>query len=188
MSRLDGANKVVDGRKIWRLFAENYYLLRSTPSKMWIDHSFENVFGLTDAFSPKTADTFYDHIAECLNRDEFRPRELFKRFGIEVLSTTENPLDPLNHHKSIQASGWTGRVITAYRPDNVIDPEFGSFAENVAQLGVLTGRRYKQLERLFGSIVTGVIFSRSMEQHHLIMAIQLLELNVFLVLRPSGFC
>ena len=139
LSRLDGANKVVDGRKIWRLFAENYYLLRSTPSKMWIDHSFENVFGLTDAFSPKTADTFYDHIAECLNSDEFRPRELFTRFGIEVLSTTENPLDPLNHHKAIQASGWTGRVITAYRPDNVIDPEFESFAENVAQLGVLTG-------------------------------------------------
>ena len=139
LSRLDGANKVVDGRKIWRLFAENYYLLRSTPSKMWIDHSFENVFGLTDAFSPKTADTFYDHIAECLNRDEFRPRELFTRFGIEVLSTTENPLDPLTHHKAIQASGWTGRVITAYRPDNVIDPEFESFAENVAQLGVLTG-------------------------------------------------
>ena len=76
LSRLDGANKVVDGRKIWSFLLKIITFFVEPPSKMWIDHSFENVFGLTDAFSPKTADTFYDHIAECLNRDEFRPREL----------------------------------------------------------------------------------------------------------------
>lgn len=137
--RLDGGPTEADGRKIWRLFAENYHLLRATPSKMWIDHSFEYVFGLTDEFSPETADAIYDHIADCLSRDEFRPRQLFDRFGIEVLSTTESALDPLPHHKTIQASDWAGRVITAYRPDSVVDPDFEGFAENVAKLGQLTG-------------------------------------------------
>lgn len=137
--RVDGGPTEADGRKIWRLFAENYHLLRATPSKMWIDHSFEYVFGLPDAFSLKTADTFYDHIADCLAKAEFRPRQLFDRFGIEVLCTTESALDPLTHHKSIHDSDWTGRVITAYRPDNVVDPEFVGFADNVAQFGALTG-------------------------------------------------
>ena len=137
--RVDGGLTETDGRKIWRLFAENYHLLRATPSRMWIDYSFEHVFGLKDVFSPKTADAFYDHIADCLSRDEFRPRQLFDRFGIEVLSTTENALDQLTHHKTIQSSSWTGRVITAYRPDNVIDPDFEGFTENVARLGQLTG-------------------------------------------------
>ena len=137
--RVDGGPTETDGRKIWRLFAENYYLLRATPSRMWIDHSFEHVFGLAETFSPETADAFYDHIADCLSRDEFRPRQLFDRFGIELLSTTEGALDPLQHHKTIQASEWSGRVITAYRPDNVVDPEFEGFADNVAELGRLTG-------------------------------------------------
>ena len=137
--RADGEPTETDGRKIWQLFAENYYLLRATPSKMWIDHSFEHVFGLTADFGPDTAEQFYDHISECLTDDAFRPRALFERFGIEALSTTESAIDPLTWHKQIQQSGWSGRVITAYRPDNVIDPEFEGFAENVATLGEISG-------------------------------------------------
>lgn len=137
--RADGGPTETDGRKIWHLFAENYHLLRATPSKMWIDHSFEHVFGLIEPFGPKTANAFYDHISDCLAKEEYRPRQLFDRFGIEALSTTESAIDPLTWHNAIQGSGWSGRVITAYRPDNVIDPEFEGFADNVAVLGEMTG-------------------------------------------------
>ncbi len=137
--RTDGGESETDGRRIWRVFAENYHLLRATPSKMWIDHSFEHVFGLTDPFGSKTADHFYDHISECLSRDAYRPRQLFEQFGIETLCTTESATDPLSWHAAIKASGWGGHVITAYRPDAVIDPEFEGFAENIAALGELTG-------------------------------------------------
>lgn len=137
--RVDGGPTETDARKIWRLFADNYHLLRATPSKMWIDHSFEHVFGLKRPFGPDTADAFFDHIADCLSQDAFRPRQLFERFGIEALSTTESAIDPLAAHREIRASGWSGRVITAYRPDNVVDPAFEGFAANVATLGDLTG-------------------------------------------------
>lgn len=137
--RVDGGPTETDGRKIWRLFAENYRLFRATPSKMWIDYSFEHVFGLDCAFSPATADAFYDHISDCLGREDFRPRQLFDRFGIEALSTTESAIDPLVWHKAIQTSDWTGRVITAYRPDSVVDPEYDGFAQNIVTLGEMTG-------------------------------------------------
>ena len=88
---------------------------------------------------PETADEFYDHISDCLARDDFRPRQLFDRFGIEALSTTESAIDSLKWHKQINASHWQGRVITAYRPDNVIDPDFEGFADKVAVLGEMTG-------------------------------------------------
>ena len=39
----------------------------------------------------------------------------------------------------IRQSGWTGRVVTAYRPDAVVDPEFEGFAENVERLGEIAG-------------------------------------------------
>ncbi len=137
--RQDGGPVERDSRKIWRLFAQNWRLFRGTPTKMWFQHVLHDVFGIRDRLGPESADAIYDRIAECLAKPEFRPRALFERFNIEVLATTESPLDPLDHHRKMRESGWKGRVITAYRPDPVVDPDFDGFAENVAQLGALTG-------------------------------------------------
>lgn len=137
--RRDGGAVESDPRKIWRLFAQNYHLFRATPSQLWLDHAFEKVFGVTERLSVETADSIYDHINTRLEHEDFRPRVLFERFGIEALSTTESALDDLRWHKMIRASGWGGRVITTYRPDAVIDPEFEGFAENLRLFGELTG-------------------------------------------------
>ncbi|MEM1049058.1 MAG: glucuronate isomerase [Pseudomonadota bacterium] len=139
VARRDGAPVETDSRKIWRLFASNYHLFRGTPTRMWLDHAFTDLFGLTERLSASNADTTYDAIAECLQRPEFRPRALFERFNIEVIATTESPLDDLAHHDAIARSGWSGRVVTAYRPDPVADPDFEGFVDNVARLGALTG-------------------------------------------------
>ena len=138
--RADGGPTETDGRAIWRRLAENYHLLRGTPSRLWLDHTFETLFGLDRRLSASTADHYYDHIADCLARPEFRPRALFDRFGIEVIATTESPLDDLRWHAMVRDSGWGGRVVTAYRPDAVVDPEFPGFAANVARLAEITGR------------------------------------------------
>lgn len=137
--RVDGGETETDPRKIWRIFAENYHLFRGTPSGIWLNHSFEHVFGMTVPFSAETADEYYDKIDALLAQDDFRPRALFERFNIEVLATTEGALDDLRWHKMIRESGWSGRVVTTYRPDAVVDPEFEGFAQNVAKFGKLTG-------------------------------------------------
>jgi glucuronate isomerase len=137
--RSDGGPTEADGRKIWRLFAQNYHLFRGTPSRLWLDHAFQDVFGMTTPVSKATADQTYDHIAECLAKPEFLPRALFERFNIEAIATTESPLDDLRWHRMIRESGWTGKVVTAYRPDAVVDPEFEGFSANVEKLGSLTG-------------------------------------------------
>lgn len=138
--RADGGATETDGRRIWRRFAENYHLFRGTPSRLWLDHSFQEVFGLTERLSAATADLYYDHIADCLSRPEFRPRALYERFGIEVIATTESPLDDLRWHRMIRESGWAGRVVTAYRPDPVTDPDFADFARNVESFCALGGQ------------------------------------------------
>ncbi|MBO3762136.1 glucuronate isomerase [Ciceribacter sp. L1K22] len=137
--RIDGGPTETDGRKIWRLFAKNYHLFRGTPSRMWLDHAFETVFGLSQRLSADNADHHYDHIADCLSKPEFRPRALFERFDIEVIATTESALDDLRWHEMIRKSGWKGRVVTAYRPDSVVDPEFEGFRANIERFGELAG-------------------------------------------------
>jgi glucuronate isomerase len=137
--RRDGAPVEADGRKIWRVFAKNYHLFRGTPTQTWLDHAFATLFGFERRLSSETSDFYYDTIAEALARPEYRPRALFERFNIEVIATTESPLDDLRWHRMIRESGWNGRVVTAYRPDPVVDPDFEGFRDNVARLGETTG-------------------------------------------------
>jgi glucuronate isomerase len=131
-------NPEADPRESWRLFAERYHLFRGTPSRMWIDWVFAECFGIDVLLSAETSDRYFDSITDQLATNAFRPRALFERFNIEVIATTENPLDDLRHHKAIRDSGWKGRVITAYRPDPVVDPEFEGFHDNLKMLSDLT--------------------------------------------------
>lgn len=132
-------NPAADPRESWRLFAERYHLFRGTPSRMWLDWVFGTSFGIGVQLGADTADHYYDTITDALATPDFRPRALFERYNIEVIATTESPLDDLRHHKAIRDSGWGGRVITAYRPDPVVDPEFDGFRDNLAQLSAITG-------------------------------------------------
>ncbi len=129
----------VDPREAWRILASYYHLFRGTPSRMWLDWVFAEAFGLDVQLDAETADHYYDHITGQLATPAFRPRALFERYRIEVITTTESPIDTLEHHQAIAASGWQGRVLTAYRPDPVVDPEFEGFADNLARFGELTG-------------------------------------------------
>ncbi|KAF0117271.1 MAG: glucuronate isomerase [Hyphomonadaceae bacterium] len=138
LESLGVGNSEIDPRAAWRQFAEHYYLFRGTPSRMWLDWVFAEVFAMEVRLSSETSDMYFDKITECLARPEFRPRALFERFSIEVITTTEDPLDPLQHHHTIRESGWPGRVITAYRPDSVIDPEFEGFHENLNKFSEIT--------------------------------------------------
>jgi glucuronate isomerase len=141
--RRDGKPGTADPRAIWRIFASHYELFRGTPSRIWLDHAFATVFGLTERLDATSADRYYDCITAALAQPEFRPRALFERFNIEVISTTEAPTDTLAHHRKLRDSGWRGRVITAYRPDSCVDPEFEGFAAHVQQLGALTGENVR---------------------------------------------
>ena len=132
-------DRTVDPREAWRIFASHFHLFRGTPTRMWLDWVFAEVFGMEHRLDAGTADLYFDRVGEKLAEPAFRPRALFERYGIEVIATTESPLDSLKHHADIKASGWGGRVITAYRPDPVIDPEFEGFRDNLRALSALTG-------------------------------------------------
>jgi len=137
--RADGSRADVDPREAWRVLASNFHLFRGTPSSMWLDHVFHEVFGLRVRLDAGTSDHYYDTMTEALQTAAYRPRALFDRFGIEVIATTESPLDPLAYHQAIRDSGWGGRVITAYRPDPVVDPEHEQFPTALRRFGELTG-------------------------------------------------
>ncbi len=128
-----------DPRSVWHIFAQHYSLFRGTPTRMWMDYAFRSNFGLEERLSPQNADAFYDTIDRALATPAMRPRALYDSFCLEVLATTDSPLDSLEYHRQIRESGWKGRVLPTFRPDSVIDMEFPNFRANLDTLGQLTG-------------------------------------------------
>lgn len=134
-----GQPELKDARKVWRIFASHYSLFRGTPTRLWLDYVFQELFGLEERLSEATADLYFETISEKLRTPEFLPRALYDRFNLEVLATTDSPLDSLADHKAIRESNWKARILPTFRPDPVVDPEFSGFSENVAKLGERTG-------------------------------------------------
>ena len=126
-----------DLKKIWKLFAKNFYLFRGTPTALWMGHVFHEVFGISEAFAEENADFYFDEIQKMLNQKEFLPRALFERFKIEVLATTDGATDTLADHQIIQET-WGKRVIPTYRPDAVMDPEHEDFKISLELFGKQT--------------------------------------------------
>ena len=133
-----GRPKLKNPRKVWRFFASHYHLFCGTPTRMWLDFAFQEVFGIEQRLSGDTADFYFDTISEKLRTPEFLPRTLYERFNLEVLATTNSPLESLDDHKAIRESKWKARILPTFRPDPVIDPEFEGFAENIAKLAKQT--------------------------------------------------
>ncbi len=134
-----GAETIRDPRRVWGIFAKHYYLFRGTPTRLWLDYAFQELFGLAQRLNGSTADLYFDRISEALTTPAFRPRALYERFHLEVLATTDSALDDLRYHKVIRESGWKARILPTFRPDSVTDPEFAGFAENLKRLGEQTG-------------------------------------------------
>jgi len=138
--RGEGGNEIEsDPRKVWQVFAENFYLFRGTPTGLWLTYELYHVFGVRQKLNGRTAQAIYDQVAEKLAAPEFRPRALYEHFNIEVLCTTDSATDPLEAHRAIQASGWKGRILPTFRPDELLDLQRPGWSEQVAALSRLSG-------------------------------------------------
>ncbi len=137
--RIDGGPVEKNHRKIWQIFAENRHLFRGAPSGMWLQDELFFVFGVQEKLNGTNAQQIYDQIDAKLKSPEFRPRTLYERFNIEVLCTTDAATDTLAFHQAIQASGWNGRILPTFRPDNVVNIDTLNWRDHVAALEEVSG-------------------------------------------------
>ncbi len=123
-------------RAVWRRLCERWAIFAGTPVRWWLESELAEIFGVTSRLSAETADTTFDQVALQLAEEEFRPRELFERFNIDVLVTTADPCDDLSVHASLDSDpSWSGRVIPAFRPDRYLEPLRADWKPSVRRLG-----------------------------------------------------
>ncbi|WP_254408860.1 glucuronate isomerase [Streptomyces sp. AC495_CC817] len=143
----------VDPREAWRVLAAHWHLFRATPVQYWLEYQLGEVFGVTRRLTAESADAVYDEVAERLGEDEFRPRALFERFGVDVLATTDDPADDLAAHRALAADPtFSGRVLPTFRADRIMDPSapgwLGAIDRLAAASGISCGTHAGLLEAL----------------------------------------
>lgn len=137
--RVDGGMVESDHRRIWQIFADNIHLFHGTPSGVWLRDELNLLFGIAEKLNGSNAQDIYDQIDAMLGSPAFTPRNLYEQFNIEVLCTTDAAADTLQHHKVIRDSGWRGRILPTFRPDDVINPQLPGWREHIADLSRVSG-------------------------------------------------
>lgn len=92
------------------------YTMRN-PLYHWTHMELKNYFGIEQLLHSDSADEIYTAANEQLQQPEFSARSLLRRMDVEVICTTDDPADSLEHHLDIQKSGFETSVLPAFRPD-----------------------------------------------------------------------
>lgn len=113
------------------------YTMRN-PLYHWTHLELQRYFGVYDLLGPDTAQKVYDECTNKLQTPEYSVRSLIKKMNVEAVCTTDDPIDNLEYHQQIKASGYSTKVLPAYRPDKAMNaddlPGLNAYIDKVAQV------------------------------------------------------
>src|SRR5215217_5437006 len=98
------------------------YALRN-PLYHWTHLELQRYFGIKDVLSPATAGRIYDQCTEKLQSPEYSVRGLLKKCKVEVVGTTDDPLDNLADHIKIKQDDFGVKVLPSFRPDKAMNAD-----------------------------------------------------------------
>ena len=98
------------------------YTLRN-PLYHWTHLELQRYFGIDILLDQSSAKRIYDETKEKLNSKEYSVRNLLRMMNVEVVCTTDDPVDSLEHHETIRKDGFEIKVLPAWRPDKAMAAE-----------------------------------------------------------------
>lgn len=115
------------------------YTMRN-PLYHWTHLELKTAFGVSKLLNPNTAREIYDKCTEKLRTPQFSARNLMKHYNVEVVCTTDDPIDDLRYHIALQKEGFSIKVLPTWRPDKAMSVESPKdFQSYVEQLSVASG-------------------------------------------------
>ncbi|OKS88447.1 glucuronate isomerase [Mucilaginibacter polytrichastri] len=113
------------------------YTLRN-PLYHWTHLELQRYFGITDLLGPGTARKIYEDCTAKLQTPEFSVRSLLTKMNVEAVGTTDDPLDKLEYHQQLKQSGFSTKILPAYRPDKAMNADdltaLNTYIDKLAQV------------------------------------------------------
>ena len=108
------------------------------PLYHWTHLELKNYFGIEDLLSPKTAKKIYDKASKMLQTSDFSVRNLMKKANVELVCTTDDPIDSLEFHKKIRKDDFGIKVLPTWRPDKAMAVDdanaFNTYLNKLAEI------------------------------------------------------
>ena len=140
-------------REVWQTLCANWFRFAGTPVRYWLEDTLARVFGITSRLGPATAEASYDELSERLTQPQYRPLELLERFGVELLATTDDPADSLEHHARLAADpAVSTRVVPTLRADHYMSPGTPAWRERLSTLAEVSGQECESYLGLLAAI------------------------------------
>ena len=118
------------------------------PLYHWTHLELKTAFGITKLLSPKTAREIFEECNEKLRLPEYTARGFMRRYNVECVCTTDDPVDDLRFHKQTAESGFEVKMIPAWRPDkamNIEKPEFAAYVKQLAEVADMEIKSFKDM-------------------------------------------
>lgn len=137
----------------WMAFASSLKYCIGNPMYHWTHLELRRVFGIEEILSEKTAEDIWNRANALLATDEYRCRELIRKFGVKLICTTDDPVDDLGDQKKLAKEPDLGfKVYPAWRPDKVINIERGGFVDYMNKLSRVSGIQCLNLENMMQAL------------------------------------
>ncbi len=124
------------------------YTMRN-PLYHWTHLELKSAFGVDKLLNPNTAKEIYDECTAKLRKPEYSARGLMKKFCVEVVCTTDDPIDNLGHHLALKEEGFEIKVLPTWRPDKAMaveDPAaYRTYVEKLSAASGVTISRFSDL-------------------------------------------
>jgi glucuronate isomerase len=132
----------------FKKWAETVPSTLGNPLYHWTHLELARYFNINKLLSPSTSAGIYEEASTLLQTKEFSVRSIIRRMKAEVICTTDDPAETLEHHKKLKDS-FEIPVIPTFRPDNVVNTEepekFGSYIRKLEQASGIEIKNFETL-------------------------------------------
>ena len=104
------------------------------PLYHWTHLELSRVFGINKVLNPSSAREIYDECTAMLQTPEFRAQAIMERMNVDVVCTTDDPADSLEHHRAIRTTPLKTRVLPTWRPDKAMAIESSDYNNYLSRL------------------------------------------------------
>lgn len=137
------------------------YTMRN-PLYDWTHLELQRYFGITDLLNEGKGKVIYEKTTSQLRQANFSTQNLLSNKKVEVVCTTDDPTDSLEHHQAFQQQDAAFKMLPTFRPDKFLQIEKSSFPEMVKKLAIITNRSIKNLRDLVEALQDRIDFFHSL--------------------------
>lgn len=137
----------------FQAWAETVEASFGNPIYHWSHLELAHYFNITTPLNSKNWLSIMNECNKQLRHADFLPQALIRRSGVEIICTTDNPLDDLTYHRLLQQQGeFAIRVLPSFRPDDVFTTESQAFQQFISQLERIAQYRIESLSDFLAAL------------------------------------